>query len=113
PLYEAEIRVIAGESESDRRVTRFGIRKIEFAPNQTDDPTARPYTLVVNGQRVYIKGWNWVPMDVMYGVERPAKLERLLTLAQRAHVNLLRVWGGGLIEKEAFYNRCDELGILV
>jgi beta-mannosidase len=34
-------------------------------------------------------------------------------LAQHAHVNLLRVWGGGLIEKEAFYNRCDELGILV
>ena len=113
PLYEAEIRVLIGDAESDRKTTRFGIRKIELVANETDDPSARPHTLVVNGRRVYLKGWNWVPLDVMYGVERPAKLEHLLTLAQRAHVNLLRVWGGGLIEKEAFYNLCDQLGILV
>jgi beta-mannosidase len=49
----------------------------------------------------------------MYSVTRSAKLERLLTLARRAHVNLLRVWGGGLIEKEAFYEQCDRMGILV
>lgn len=113
PLYEAEVRVLANGETSDTKVTRFGIRKIELVANETDDPTARPYTLVVNGRRMYIKGWNWVPLDVMYGVERPAKLERLLTLAQRANVNLLRVWGGGLIEKEAFYSLCDQLGILV
>ena len=52
-------------------------------------------------------------MDVLYGVEQAAKRERLLTLAKNAHVNLLRVWGGGLIEKEAFYDLCDRFGILV
>jgi beta-mannosidase len=113
PLYEAEVSVRVGEAGSDSRVVRFGIRRVDLTPNDTDDPAARPYTLRVNGQRVYMKGWNWVPMDVMYGVERPEKLRRLLTLAQRAHVNLLRVWGGGLIEKTAFYDLCDELGILV
>jgi len=46
-------------------------------------------------------------------VPRPEKLEHLLGLARQAHINLLRVWGGGLIETEAFYNRCDELGIMV
>ncbi|MBI5669075.1 MAG: hypothetical protein HZC41_13810 [Chloroflexi bacterium] len=116
-LYEAEVRVGTPDSEpgevSDQRAVSFGFRRVELAANETEDTSARPYTLVVNGRKLYAKGWNWVPMDVMYGVPRPAKLERLLRLAQRAHVNLLRVWGGGLIETEAFYGWCDRLGILV
>jgi beta-mannosidase len=71
------------------------------------------YTLVVNGSPVPIRGWNWTPIDPLYGVPRPEKLERLLRLAQRANVNLLRVWGGGLIETDEFYERCDRLGLLV
>jgi beta-mannosidase len=101
------------ELESDRRCVRFGVRRIEFTPNESASPEARPYTLRVNGRRIYIQGWNWVPLDALYGVERPEKQERLLTLAKNAHVNLLRVWGGGLIEKEGFYDLCDRLGLLV
>ncbi|HZS23548.1 MAG TPA: glycoside hydrolase family 2 TIM barrel-domain containing protein [Gaiellaceae bacterium] len=71
------------------------------------------YSLVVNGERVAIRGWNWTPIDPLYGVPRPEKLARLLELAARANVNLLRVWGGGLIESEEFYAHCDRLGLLV
>ena len=71
------------------------------------------YTLVVNGVETPIRGWNWVPLDVNYGVPRPEKLERLLRLAERANVNLLRVWGGGVIESDEFYSSCDRLGLLV
>ncbi len=117
PLYEAEAVVwdttaMPGAASATRRV-RFGIRQIKFVPNDTPDATARSYTLVVNGRKAFIKGWNWVPMNVLYGVEQPGKLAHLLTLAQRAHVNLLRVWGGGLIERESFYDLCDRLGLLV
>ncbi|TLS52939.1 hypothetical protein FE782_06080 [Paenibacillus antri] len=117
-LYDAKVTVAVREKDgttttSDERTTTFGIRRIEWARNETPDETALPYTLVVNGRRLYMKGWNWVPIDAMYGVERPEKLERLLRLAQRANCNLLRVWGGGLIEKEAFYEACDRLGLLV
>jgi beta-mannosidase len=73
----------------------------------------RDYMLVVNGEPIPIKGWNWVPLDALYGVARPEKLARLLGLAARANVNLLRVWGGGLIETEEFYDLCDRLGLLV
>jgi beta-mannosidase len=114
PLYEAEVRILDGGAESHMRRTTFGIRHVEALVN--DAPAAKDalkYTLKVNGKKIYVKGWNWVPIDVMYGVERPAKLERLLTLARRANVNLLRVWGGGLIEKEAFYDLCDRYGIMV
>ncbi len=117
PLYEADVRVYGASSEntdlSDRRTIPFGIRKIDFRPNEGASPAARPYTLWVNGRRTYIKGWNWVPVDVLYGVDRPDRHERLLELARRAGVNLLRVWGGGLIETEAFYRLCDRHGILV
>ena len=118
PLYDVEITVTPHASNgavtpSDRRTVRVGIRKVELVANESADPSARPYTFVVNGRRVYIKGWNWVPLDVMYGVPQPDKLDHLLELARRAHVNLLRVWGGGLIETEAFYERCDRLGIMV
>jgi beta-mannosidase len=81
-----------------------GFRTVEL----TDD-----YELVVNGVRTEIRGWNWVPIDVCYGVPRPEKLARLLELAHRANVNLLRVWGGGVIESPEFYALCDRLGILV
>jgi beta-mannosidase len=115
--YEIEIRVIevnsSGEALSDSRVTKFGIRKVEWANNMTSDGTALPYTFVVNGKKTYIKGWNWVPIDVMYGVDRRAKLERLIRLAREAGVNMLRVWGGGLIEKDAFYEQCSRYGIMV
>ncbi|HZT91308.1 MAG TPA: glycoside hydrolase family 2 TIM barrel-domain containing protein [Gaiellaceae bacterium] len=71
------------------------------------------YRFVVNGVPMYVRGWNWCPLDPLYGVPRPAKLERLLRLARNANVNVLRVWGGGLIESTEFYELCDRFGILV
>jgi beta-mannosidase len=82
---------------------RVGFRQIDF-----DD-----YRLVVNGVPMPIKGWNWVPIDVLYGVPRPQKLAHLLGLTARAAANLLRVWGGGLLETPEFYEHCDRLGLLV
>jgi beta-mannosidase len=92
---------------------RVGFRTIELVENEEAPEDALPYTLVVNGERTFMRGWNWVPIDVNYGVPRPEKLEKLLRLAQRANVNVLRVWGGGVIESEEFYAWCDRLGILV
>jgi beta-mannosidase len=74
---------------------------------------ARGYTLEVDGRRRPITGWNWTPLDVFHGVPRPAHLQHLIRLARDAHVNVLRVWGGGLIEDEAFYDACDGAGILL
>lgn len=116
PLYELEVSVYeTGEEKeaSDQKKVRFGIRSLTFVKNETPDGQARPYTACINGRRIYMKGYNWVPMDAMYGVRRDKKLRRLLTLIQNAHVNCLRIWGGGLIEREEFYDLCDEKGILL
>lgn len=115
-LYRAEVRVADGGDpsvSSDEHAVSFGIRSIEVVANATPDPTAPPYTFVVNGERIYINGWNWVPLDALYGVERAEKLCAVLELARRAHVNLLRVNGVGLIERAPFYEQCDRLGLMV
>jgi beta-mannosidase len=82
---------------------RVGFRTVEI----------EDYAVRVNGVPMPIHGWNWVPLDALYGVPRPEKLEHVLGLARRANVNLLRVWGGGLIETPEFYELCDRLGLLV
>ncbi|HWH06578.1 MAG TPA: glycoside hydrolase family 2 TIM barrel-domain containing protein, partial [Gaiellaceae bacterium] len=71
------------------------------------------YALAVNGVRAPIRGWNWVPVDALYGVPRPEKVAHLLGLAARSGANLVRVWGGGLVETREFYECCDRLGLLV
>jgi len=90
-----------------------GFRTVDLVPNEGAPAGALPYTFVVNGVPMLVNGWNWVPVDALYGVARPEKLAHLLGLAARADVNLLRVWGGGLIETPEFYELCDQLGILV
>lgn len=113
-LYRLRVAVSAGAGGwSDTGVVPVGLRTLAFAGNEGAPPSASPYTLVANGHRGYLKGWNWVPADALYGAVRPDRLEHLLTLARDAGVNLLRVWGGGLIETPDFYNLCDRLGILV
>jgi beta-mannosidase len=113
PLHRLGVRVSLDGDASDEAETRFGVRSIELAPNEGGEPDALPYTFLINGRRTYVNGWNWVPLDVLYGPPRQEKLEHLLRLARRANVNLLRVWGGGLIESDDFYDRCDRLGIMV
>jgi len=81
----------------------IGFRTVEFAD----------YRLTVNGVPLPIKGWNWVPLDALYGVPRPQKLAHLLGLAAAAGANVIRVWGGGLVETREFYELCDRLGLLV
>lgn len=113
PLYTLCLTAETKGGVSDERQLRFGIRDLKFVKNETRDQEARPYTVCVNGRKIYMKGYNWVPVDVMYGVKREKKLERLLGLAKEASVNCLRIWGGGLIEREEFYDLCDASGIML
>ncbi|NPV54364.1 MAG: hypothetical protein HPY71_12745 [Firmicutes bacterium] len=113
-LYESEIILYDADGEVlDQRTDEFGIRKIEVIPNDNAPQNARAYTFVVNGKRTFVRGWNWVPADQLYGRDLSRKYKRLIELARSANVNLLRVWGGGLIEKEEFYRACDRNGIMV
>lgn len=112
-LYQMRVTVLDANGELDSCETTFGLRTIELEQNPGAPPDSAPWTFVVNGQPEFVRGANWVPVDAI-----PARVTRddyaeLLQLARDANINLLRVWGGGLKEKNAFYALCDELGILV
>jgi beta-mannosidase len=113
-LYQAHVRLLdkSGKLIDEREVT-FGFKTARLIHNPGVPENVPPFSLEVNGRRTYIKGWNWVPIDLMYGGDLSAKYSRLLKLAKEANVNLIRIWGGGLIEKEVFYRLCDELGLMV
>lgn len=113
PLYHAGVTVTTGDRTSDATEVAFGLRTVEVVPNRTNDPTAPPYTFVVNGVPIYLNGWNWVPIDALYGRQQNDKLDDVLELAARANVNLIRVNGVGVIERAHFYDSCDRLGIMI
>ncbi len=90
---------------------RIGFRTLsyQFADGRED---ALPYNVVINGKRIYLKGTNLVPLDCRTGVPEET-VRRLLQAAKEANVNYLRIWGGGHIESELFYDLCDTFGLMV
>jgi beta-mannosidase len=79
-------------------------------PKSRSEP---PITLEVNGRVIFARGSNWVCPEIFPGKISADTYRPLLELAHAAHFNLLRTWGGAIINKESFYEICDELGILV
>ncbi len=113
-LYELEIRIETLESgRSDSATTTFGIRAFELVRAPGAHTNAEPWTFIINGTREFVRGANWVPLDAMPGGLTRDDYAARLHQARDANINFLRVWGGGLREKRAFYDLCDELGILV
>ncbi|MEO8286104.1 MAG: glycoside hydrolase family 2 TIM barrel-domain containing protein [Chloroflexota bacterium] len=98
---------------SDSVSSTFGLRNIGWEVRPGEALGEWPLTLVVNGKRVFQRGWNWVPADCMGGPRSLPRMQRLISMARAAHTNVLRCWGGADPETEAFYNECDRHGILV
>ncbi|OQA47215.1 MAG: Exo-beta-D-glucosaminidase precursor [Chloroflexi bacterium ADurb.Bin325] len=71
-----------------------------------------PWRFVINGRPVFLRGANWTPADILPGTVTPADYARLLVMARDAGVNFLRVWGGGVRERAAFWETCDRLGLM-
>ncbi len=77
------------------------------------DATGRSFGFTVNGRPVFARGANWIPADALPGRITAEKTAALLRSAADAHMNMIRVWGGGRYEPASFYEACDELGLLV
>ena len=71
------------------------------------------FILLINGVRIFCTGANWVPCEPFPSAETDEKITKNLEQGVRMGINMLRVWGGGLFEKQHFYDECDRLGILV
>ena len=67
----------------------------------------------VNGAVISARGANVVPMDQLEGRLTDDAHRILVRSAAEAGMNMLRVWGGGMVLPQSFYHACDQFGILV
>ncbi|HWA25759.1 MAG TPA: glycoside hydrolase family 2 protein [Lacunisphaera sp.] len=112
PLYTVEIEVAdrAG-AVIGRWSKRIGLRTIVL--DRHKDKAGETFQFVVNGRALFAKGANWIPAHSFVAGLTRADYARDLTSAAEAHMNMIRVWGGGIYESEDFYDLCDELGLMV
>jgi beta-mannosidase len=107
---EATLSDAAGQPR-DVLATRVGLRTLRVVHQR--DALGKSFTVEVNGAPVFMKGANWIPADSFNARVTPERYRFLLQSAADAHMNMIRVWGGGIYEDDLFYSLCDELGILV
>ena len=111
PLYDLILTLKQGDTPLDEVTKRIGVRKTEL--DTSVDSVGSAFTVKINHKPIFIKGANWIPDDCFPTRITEARYRERITQALDANMNMLRVWGGGLYEQEAFYDACDELGILV
>ena len=111
PLYDLMLSLKQGDEPLDSVTKRIGIRKTEL--DTSVDAIGSAFTVKINHKPIFIKGANWIPDDCFPTRITPERYRERITQALGANMNMLRVWGGGLYEQEAFFEVCDELGILV
>ncbi|MGA0555154.1 glycosyl hydrolase 2 galactose-binding domain-containing protein [Larkinella sp. VNQ87] len=92
----------------------YGIRTIERLPTAGPRTADRweNWQFVVNGRKIFVKGMNFTPQDILLDLPRE-RYRWTLEAAKKMGVQLIRIWGGGLLETDYFYEICDELGIMV
>ena len=101
-----------GEGTTYRELT-LDLQSKAHLKNIDNNKTGESFAVTVNGVKIMCKGGNWVPCEPFPSAEAPEKITRLLELAVMGGVNTVRVWGGGIFERDEFYSECDRLGILV
>jgi len=115
---EGRLLTLGIELEVEGRKTepftqRTGIRSVERIACSGQGVEDIPLQLVVNGRKVFMKGVNWVPLDACPGSITTERYRLFLKQFKEAGVNMIRVWGGGLKEKDDFYALADAYGIMI
>ena len=89
------------------RLSRVGFR--ELFTDRSDDG----FSLVLNGIPVFARGVCWGPVDPVGLADDVAEIRRTLLRYRAAGLNLVRLVGTATYESRAFWDVCDELGMLV
>jgi beta-mannosidase len=109
-LYDVTVRLLQDGVEVDCRDFRHGVRTVELLTEARED--LDDFCFAVNGERIFARGTNWVPLDA-YHSRDAARLPEIFPLLTGTHGNMVRCWGGNVYEDDRFYDLCDAHGILV
>ena len=113
PLYELTVRRLAADGRpTDERSVAVGIRTVHL--DLADPVTGEErFRWRINGVPVFLRGAGWAPVEGLTHVWQPDRARRLLDMVEHADMNTIRVWGGGLVPEDEFYDECDRRGILL
>ncbi len=108
-LYTIKVQFVTSKGAvSDVDTVTFGVREIDAVWNET----TRSREVRVNGQKVFIKGGNWIVSDALLRFSKE-RYDAEIRFHRDMNLNLIRVWGGGITERPEFYDACDKYGMLV
>ncbi|BGP22857.1 hypothetical protein JCM10295v2_001748 [Rhodotorula toruloides] len=117
PLYEVSVDLVDMSTGEvlDSVTRRVGFRRLRVARHRLEHPPQPGHTFLfeVNNVPFFSGGSNWIPIDSILTRATKSRYGRWLKLAKAGNQKMIRVWGGGIYEDEAFYKLCDELGLLV
>ncbi len=114
PLYSLGAELLdAGGAPVDRAELRLGLRRLRLVQEPVEGEPGSSFLFEINGRPIFCGGANWIPADSFTTRLTRETYSNLLTAAVAANMNMLRIWGGGIYEDPAFYELCDELGLLV
>ena len=126
PLYDVHARLSSPSSSRAVQVSRrVGFKFFAIVTgNDTDPSYVQQYAdadgtdtlgmrFRVNGAPIFARGANVIPMDTMEGRYTAAAHRRMVINAREGGMNILRIWGGGVILPSIFYATADEQGLLV
>jgi beta-mannosidase len=113
-LYTLRVELRDGAGRAvDTDTRRVGFRSVEWLPCEGAPEDADPWLCVVNGRPIFLWGVNWTPIRPNFADVGDEEYRTRLETYQSLGMNVLRVWGGACLEKQVFYDTCDELGLLV
>lgn len=110
-LYDFTIRVVTGDGTVAEKAVTTGLRSLKLVRNK--DQWGESFGFELNGVPVFAKGANAIPNDVFLPRVTRDKYEKMVSDAANANMNMIRVWGGGIYEDDAFFEFCDKYGIMV
>lgn len=107
-LYTLKLQFISNGQSSDAEQLKIGVRQIDNVWNSHTGSMQA----IVNGQKIFIKGGNWIISDAMLRFSE-ARYDAEIRFHRDMNLNLIRIWGGALTERPEFYEACDKYGLLV
>jgi len=110
-LYDVSCELVRDGEVIAGRTDRIGVRKAELVRTDLagDDGD---FHVRVNGERIMVKGSNWVPVDALHSRD-VKRIPQVVELFDDLGCNMLRIWGGGVYEDDLLYDLCDEKGIMI
>jgi len=112
PLYQMKATLLTADGRVlEEKTYSIGLRTITVSTAK--DTYGAEFCFVVNGEKIFAMGANYVPEDNLLNRITPARTEKLIRQCAEANFNMIRVWGGGFYPHDYFYDLCDRYGLIV